>query len=605
MPFDIEGARKAGYSDAEIADHLGSERGFDVAGARKSGYDDTEIVKHLSMRAMPKSKVDQIPGMSPESNPTPVKPSFLTNLFGTGEAALSAGTGAIAGLAGQLAGVGRSLTSGKFGTDAGIRSGEETSRATQEALTYRPRTEAGQSLVERISGLVDASKLAPAPIPGMSAAGLVGPSARQLAGKLPSLPTRESTPIVGMGSAMTDLERIRYERAQALPVPLPLTKGMLSRDFEQQRFEKETAKLGAVGEPLRERHAELNERILKNFDAFVDQSGAEAGGLRAVGQIVNDAIVSKAKMAKGRIDAAYAKARESGDMAQPVDISPIRQYVESRRPEAINAPIISSLEAKINAIASKNGTATINDLEEVRKMIVNLSGKDATNAHFGKEIKGLIDGLTENAGGADYKRARSLRLNYAKEFEDVGVIDKLMSTKPGTRDRAVAYEDVFRHSIMSGSLDDVRAVRKTLQTAGPGGMQAWRELQGQTVQHIKDLITKSSSPDTRGNTPVSAAQLSRVITELDGDGKLDFIFGKRGGQQMRDISQAAKDVLTFPAGSVNTSGTASVLLDALGSAATGRLPMAASQAISAIKRMRQSSAMKRRVADALAPPPNE
>lgn len=30
MPFDIQGARKAGYTDAEIADHLASQRGFDI-----------------------------------------------------------------------------------------------------------------------------------------------------------------------------------------------------------------------------------------------------------------------------------------------------------------------------------------------------------------------------------------------------------------------------------------------------------------------------------------------------------------------------------------------------------------------------------------------
>lgn len=47
MPFDVEGARKAGYTDAEIADHLGQQSRFDTAGARKSGYSDTEIITHL------------------------------------------------------------------------------------------------------------------------------------------------------------------------------------------------------------------------------------------------------------------------------------------------------------------------------------------------------------------------------------------------------------------------------------------------------------------------------------------------------------------------------------------------------------------------------
>lgn len=48
MKFDIEGARKAGYSDTEIADYVGTENKYDVAGARKAGYKDDEIISFLS-----------------------------------------------------------------------------------------------------------------------------------------------------------------------------------------------------------------------------------------------------------------------------------------------------------------------------------------------------------------------------------------------------------------------------------------------------------------------------------------------------------------------------------------------------------------------------
>ena len=51
MDFDIEGARKAGYSDKDIADHLGKQSNFDVEGARKSGYTDDQLVAHLATPA--------------------------------------------------------------------------------------------------------------------------------------------------------------------------------------------------------------------------------------------------------------------------------------------------------------------------------------------------------------------------------------------------------------------------------------------------------------------------------------------------------------------------------------------------------------------------
>jgi hypothetical protein len=47
--FDVYGARKAGYSDAEIAAYLEQQNPkFDGAGARKAGYNDTEIIKFLT-----------------------------------------------------------------------------------------------------------------------------------------------------------------------------------------------------------------------------------------------------------------------------------------------------------------------------------------------------------------------------------------------------------------------------------------------------------------------------------------------------------------------------------------------------------------------------
>lgn len=45
--FDVDGAKRAGYSDAEIADYLAKDNAFDVAGARKAGYSDAEIIVHL------------------------------------------------------------------------------------------------------------------------------------------------------------------------------------------------------------------------------------------------------------------------------------------------------------------------------------------------------------------------------------------------------------------------------------------------------------------------------------------------------------------------------------------------------------------------------
>lgn len=48
MAFDINGARKAGYSDDDIAEHLGAQSGFDVKSAMKAGYSLDEVAEHIS-----------------------------------------------------------------------------------------------------------------------------------------------------------------------------------------------------------------------------------------------------------------------------------------------------------------------------------------------------------------------------------------------------------------------------------------------------------------------------------------------------------------------------------------------------------------------------
>jgi hypothetical protein len=59
MSFDVDGARKAGYSEAEIADYLGQQQKFDVAGARTAGYSDAEILGHLGASSQPKAPKPQ------------------------------------------------------------------------------------------------------------------------------------------------------------------------------------------------------------------------------------------------------------------------------------------------------------------------------------------------------------------------------------------------------------------------------------------------------------------------------------------------------------------------------------------------------------------
>lgn len=142
----------------------------------------------------------------------PSKPAGgISNVFGPAEAAISAGSGIVAGLAGNVAGIARTLTSGQFGTPQGIQSGQETARNVSEALTYRPRTELGQNIISGIGNVLSESKLAGlGPAEAIPLAGLSGPASSQTARAARNIEIQTPAPqpaIVGMGAASTEIGR--------------------------------------------------------------------------------------------------------------------------------------------------------------------------------------------------------------------------------------------------------------------------------------------------------------------------------------------------------------------------------------------------------------
>lgn len=486
-----------------------------------------------------------------------------------------------------------------------------------QEFAYQPESPVSQNILESMGKALEATKIAPVTglniAPSMQQAsqfapsigGMVRPAVQQATSRLAGALRKEPVATMsGVGAAEVPEAVGRTTMAEQLRVPVKLSKGQATRDLAQQQFEIETAKNYPqdVGKPLLQAQAQRNENILQNFDTFVDATGKEAYGLRATGKVVDDALVKATNEAKTKINEAYTKARNAGETAELVDVTPVQKFVSSLEAESINAPIIKTVDMKLNQLA-QNGKLSINDLEEVRKMVNRLSGDTKSNMEYGRQINQLIDSTTENAGGQLYKDARALRAKYAREFENVGVVDKLLSKKPGTTDRSVALEDVFGHSVLNGSLDDVMAIGRTLKKAGPEGQQAWKELQGQTIEHIKDQVTRSIDKDIYGNPVVSPAKFKAVVRELDQDGKLDYIFGKKGAQEVRDLLETTELVNAPLKGAANYSNTSSAIiraLDKIESTPLGKIP-----GFGAISEYANKQAIKKQVEESLKFNPSE
>lgn len=445
------------------------------------------------------------------------------------------------------------------GADVGVTAAENTALPQGEQFEdLRREADLG------VSGGLGAALGAVAGARGARAArGMRGPGAEAPAGATPG--TKGSA-----GAAGTDVAAQRRERARSLPVPFEgdaaLTEGQATRSFEAQRFERETAKDPDLGAKLRERAAEQNAVALRNLDALEEFTGAQKAERGAAGQAVVDAISEKAQRAKKDISQAYDAARDAGDMSEPIDARPLAQWIEDNRSSAGNAGVIGTAEAELLRLggAEKAGDGTlvpreitINDLEELRKKIVAGGKKDATNAHFAGEINRVIDRATDGRGGELYQAARAKYRAYQGEFKERGVIRDLIGIKKGTSDRITATEKVLERAMRSA--DDLRNVHETLVSAGDGGVQAWREVQGMAMRKLRDEVTKGVATDIRGNPIVSPAKLKRTIDTWDQGGQLDVLLGKKGAETLRDLRDAGQDLFTAPPGAVNTSNTASVI----------------------------------------------
>lgn len=391
---------------------------------------------------------------------------------------------------------------------------------------------------------------------------------KSLSSLLTKAPEKE---LVGVGASATTGAAQREAEAAALDVPIKYTKGQKERSFEQQQWERETAKDSKTGEPIRKRFADQNQQILKNFDSWVDKLGATSPDLRSTGRIVDEALVKRVTGAKTDIRMAYNKAKQEGAMNDLVGTTDLVDYLSTKGPESINAPILSSVRDKLVQLGGAKkigdslvpGSISVNDMEEVRKMINRLTEPGTPNAVYAGKLKGLIDKTTENVGGPAYRTARKLRQEFAAEFENHAVVDKLLRTKPGTTDRSVAYENVFSHSILNGSTDDVSTIRQTLLKGGAEGRKAWVELQGSMINYIRDAAFKNVARDINGNPIPSPAGLNNAVMDLDRDGKLDVVLGKIDAQKVRDLNKVVIDAYTAPPGSVNASNTSSALINAL------------------------------------------
>ena len=113
-----------------------------------------------------KSPVDQIPGMSPVTATAEAKPSLYQRVLGAAEVPIGMLGSAIAAPIGAAAGVLGTLTSGAFGTQEGIRRGQDIAERVQRQI-YQPITQTGAQNLQAVGKVLE--PLGAVPIPTLNA----------------------------------------------------------------------------------------------------------------------------------------------------------------------------------------------------------------------------------------------------------------------------------------------------------------------------------------------------------------------------------------------------------------------------------------------------
>jgi hypothetical protein len=512
-------------------------------------------------------------------------------IMGVIETPLALGATLAGGAIAPIVGIAGTLASGKYGTQEGIRAGEQAAKS----VMYKPRTQTAREALGAVGEFLQpvTSALPPtlgaagttlnalAPATLMQANVLARPVIRQatvpVQNALANVLTREQQAAMpGMGAANTAEDLMRQQRLEQFGIRAKL--GERTKNLQQQQFESEVER-GVITGISEEAKTKLQEQIklfeagkqkdiIGNFERMTEAVGstADRGEIRNTGRIIDKALNNEYTKEFDAYKAKYKLADDSGETLQQVPYQSLLDYIGTKsatRRKTLDPILDDVAESLAMNDPQKTGTISIRNLEDIYQQV-----GTAKNSPSAKPLKDLITQIGDGAGGKMYQEARQARTQLAKKFEDVYRVDKLLGTKAGYADRRVALDDIYNYVVVDGSLEEMKTVTELLKNAGPEGQKAFKELQGQTLQRMKDLLLKKGDE----KDPVRLERFSNFVTDLDREEKLAYMFGKTGRDEILDLREAIKDVMVKEPGAVNYSNTSGAVLRGLEALQALRFP---------------------------------
>ena len=494
-------------------------------------------------------------------------------------------TGAVAAPIGAATGIVANLRSGKYGTKEGLQVAEEQAKNLMGQMTYQPRTQTGQDVMQKLQSAFEASKLPPVGVPEVQTLGMTMPNKAAIKAALPDVTIERKMPSQAGGlqsggaAASTnqamlneainraspelaaELKAMKPEQvnkaalenqlvADTLPVPVRLTKGQATQDPSLISFERNER---GMKEKLSQHFNEQNKALQENAEA-IKQRTAEgtfepdyvANSERAIEsfQQINKQNQEAIKSAYGELDKLGAGKIEVD--SKSFGENALKALTENEDIDFLPPTIKSKIEAyqggkSMNFAQYENLRTQIS--RETRKAQRADDGNAVhalTIARSELEKLPLLNETAEAKVIAD--KARSLA---AQEF---GLLDKRRDT----------YNPVYA-DIVNGGADTSNFIPKVVIRSKNADFAKAMDMLKDNPDAIKQLRAGTldymirESTDASGN--FKTGKFTQLINSLDVNKKLTTLFAE-DAQILKDLAKTGQLIEARPRGSfVNESNT--------------------------------------------------
>ena len=552
-----------------------------------------------------------------------LKQKQMAGVQGAGEAGRSFAQGLVAAPVSALAGIGGTLASGQYGTQAGIQAGEKTAQRVQQAMGYQPPSQAGQDILQSLQNKFEASKLPP-----------VMPEVQGLMPQKPQAPTMPKIRIepvapkpgmVSMGAASTtnkalldqaiatatpevaaELKQIKPAElnpkaleaileADSLEKPIKLTVGQATGDPNLISNERNNR---ATQQQYIERFNEQNKALQENVNLVKEKTAPDvfAPNFVANAEGAIDFVNNKIKQNQESTSQAYKQLDEFGAGKIKVD----SETFAKNAMDALTAkedidflpPVIKS---KIDAYT--NGKEmNFDQYENLRTQIARETRK-AQRADDGNAVHALT-----------LVRGELEKLPLIGETEEAKVLaDKARSTAKAEFDLvnkdSPSYNKIYA-DIVNGKADTKDFIQSNILRSKNADFAKTMELfkdDPEAIQHLRagalDVIIKDST-DASGN--FKPGKFRQSIDNLEINGKLLPLFGEEA-KTLQKIARTGQRIEARPTGAfVNESNTAVDLAKQYANRMASQVPIVG-RFVEPAQQLIQERAAKKQVQQSLKP----